>query len=284
MVRFIESFGSATAITVHDNLKANLKRTTTMTSEPYDFNFCFPIRDLESDRLKLTPFIVSTSVCQGGDNQRTQPSKHAEGFIALEPPSYQYLPFGPFNSVEDFMANLYDVRIHPNRGQTLFAVYDKTQVSGETGPGGSPDGALAGVMGYTNTSEAHLTTEIGFVLTFPRFQRTHVTSHAIGLLLHYALDLPSAGGLGLRRVEWRASPLNQASIRAAERMGFKRDGYFRWNWVLPEGKDMGNGLQRRDGDPRMRNVGRDSVIMGICWDDWEDSVKAQVDAVMARTS
>ena len=73
-------------------------------------------------------------------------------------------------------------------------------------------------------------------------------------------------------------------MRAAERMGFKRDGYFRWNWVLPEGKDVGNGLRRRDGDPRVRNVGRDTVVMGICWDDWEDSVRAQVDAVMTRTS
>ena len=149
---------------------------------------------------------------------------------------------------------------------------------------GLADGALAGVMGCTNTSAPHLTAEIGFVLTFTRFQRTHVTSHAIGLLLHYALDVPSAGGLGLRRNEWRASPSNQASIRAAERMGFKRDGYFRWNWVLPEGKEMGNGLQRREGDPRIRNVGRDSLIMSICWDDWEDSARARVDAVMARTS
>jgi len=54
--------------------------------------------------------------------------------------------------------------------------------------------------------------------------------------------------------------------------------------VLPEGKEMGNGLQRREGDPRIRNVGRDSLIMSICWDDWEDSARARVDAVMARTS
>jgi len=82
------------------------------------------------------------------------------------------------------MANIYDVRIHPNQGQTLFAVYGKTQ----TGSGGSgPDGALAGVTGYTNTeSAAHLKAEIGFVLTSAR---THVTSHAIGLLLRWICRL-----------------------------------------------------------------------------------------------
>ena len=41
-------------------LKASLMGTTIMSPGPYDFNFCFPVRDLESDRVKLTPFIVST--------------------------------------------------------------------------------------------------------------------------------------------------------------------------------------------------------------------------------
>ena len=31
----------------------------TMQPEPYDLNFYYPVRDLESSRLKLTPFIVS---------------------------------------------------------------------------------------------------------------------------------------------------------------------------------------------------------------------------------
>jgi len=28
------------------------------TDQPYDVNFCFPVCDLENDRVKLTPFIV----------------------------------------------------------------------------------------------------------------------------------------------------------------------------------------------------------------------------------
>jgi hypothetical protein len=28
-------------------------------AEPYDVNFCFPVKELETDRVKLVPFIVS---------------------------------------------------------------------------------------------------------------------------------------------------------------------------------------------------------------------------------
>ena len=31
----------------------------TINEEPYDVNFCYPVRELESSRVKLTPFIVS---------------------------------------------------------------------------------------------------------------------------------------------------------------------------------------------------------------------------------
>jgi RimJ/RimL family protein N-acetyltransferase len=175
----------------------------------------------------------------------------------------------------------YDTELHPNKGIAMFAVYDKTGVAAT----GDPEGVLAGIMGYTNTSAPNLSTEIAWVLTSPRFQRTHVTSHAIGLLLHYALDLPSDGGLGLRRVEWRTSTLNEGSLRAAERMGFKRDGHFRWAMVLPQSAGKtGNGRPRRAGDPREDNAGRDTVSLAVCWDEWEDSVKDQVNAVMERTN
>ncbi|PFH45122.1 hypothetical protein AMATHDRAFT_71982 [Amanita thiersii Skay4041] len=50
------------------------------------------------------------------------------------------------------------------------------------------------------------------------FQRTRVTSNAVGLLLPYCLDVPSAEGLGLRRVVWQASVLNSKSVKVANRM------------------------------------------------------------------
>lgn len=192
---------------------------------------------------------------------------------------YQHLPFGPFESVGQFVDTFVEGRVRSNPALILFAVYDKTKATPS-----NVDGELAGAIGLLNTSTANLSTEIGFVLMLPAFRRTHVTSNAIGLLLRYTLNLPAAGGLGLRRVVWMASQVNEPSIRAAERMGFKREAVLRWALVLPEGKEQGNGRERRKGDPKENQVGRDTVVLGICWDDWEKGGREQVDAIMARTT
>ncbi|KNZ77259.1 hypothetical protein J132_05969 [Termitomyces sp. J132] len=213
------------------------------SGDSYDINFCFPVRDLENERLKLTPFIVSI-----------------------------------FQRLRSFSRHLIS-RIQPSQGCVLFAIYDKTKAS-ETG---NPDGSLAGVIGLSDTSIAHLRAEVAFVMISPLFQRTHVATNAVGLLLHYALDLPSEGGLGLRRMTWKANPLNAASIKVAERMGFVKEGNLRWDWVLPDGKDSGgNGRDRRMGDPRPDALGRDTVVLGLCWDEWEDFARVRVDEAMAR--
>jgi len=39
-------------------LKAKRSMSTTPPSQPYDVNFCYPVRELENERVKLTPFIV----------------------------------------------------------------------------------------------------------------------------------------------------------------------------------------------------------------------------------
>lgn len=75
----------------------------------------------------------------------------------------------------------------------------------------------AGLIGLKNTSEGELSTEIGWLVTLPQFQRTHVTTHAIGLLLLWAFD-----ELGMDRVQWYTDERNERSLRAAERMGFVR--------------------------------------------------------------
>jgi len=152
-------------------------------------------------------------------------------------------------------------------------------------------------MGFLNTSPANLSTEVGFAIILPPFQRTHVTSNAIGLLLQYALDPPSdssdgdgsisfgreqrggRGGLGLRRVQWQANSLNTASIRAAERMGFKHEAVLRWDRVLREGREkgkVGNGREVSD------DIGRDTIMLSLCWDDWEGGGREKVLGVMER--
>ncbi|KAJ7794753.1 hypothetical protein B0H14DRAFT_3093722 [Mycena olivaceomarginata] len=203
---------------------------------PHDVNFCFPVPpNLQNDRVKLVPFI---------------PSEHADAFFAVagaHPELFTYLTFG----AQDFVTTVIEQRIQPDRGIVLFAVFD-TSVAGA-----APQ--LAGTIGLLDTSAANLRTEVGFVITLPRFQRTHVTSNAAGLLLQWALETPEAGGLGLRRVAWKANVHNAGSVRVAER---EIEG--------------GNGGGIRGGDPKPRSLGRDTVFLSLCWDDWEAGARESV--------
>ena len=79
-----------------------------------------------------------------------------------------------------------------------------------------------------NASMMNLSVEIGYVI-LPAFQRTFVTTNAIGTLLKICLDVPSEGGIGFRRVVWTAD--NDASLKTAERMGFKYEGWMWWTWA-----------------------------------------------------
>lgn len=219
--------------------------------------FCFPIPAvLESERVKLVTFDLAV---------------HAKLLAAASSDArdYDFFPIGPFKDDEECIASLQKL-LQDTNGITMFAVYDKTK----------EEGAFAGLTGYVETSAQDLVTEI-FVLIAPAFQRTHVTSNAIGILLKYALDLDS---LGLRRVTWQASTANAASIKAAERMGFRKEGVLRWRKVWPESKSRGaNGTPVRKGDPREDALGRDTVVLSICWDDWEGGVRAHVEKTMVRT-
>ncbi|KAJ7494730.1 acyl-CoA N-acyltransferase [Mycena galericulata] len=217
-----------------------------------DVNFQYPIPEsgLESSRVKLTPYLPNTH----GDVFFAQISEHPELSrwlpITLTPPVVQGLYADPKS--------------------IMFAVIDKTR--GE-------QGRFAGVIGLFYTSSQNLSTEIGPVICFPEFQRTFVTSNAIGILLKYALDLPKDGGLGLRRVQWMAHPLNTASVRAAERMGMKLEGTLRWTWVLPSGKEG-----KQAGEGRGEGLGRDSVLLATYWDDWENGGREEVEKILERTS
>ncbi|KAJ3925484.1 MAG: acyl-CoA N-acyltransferase [Lentinula lateritia] len=230
-----------------------------------DDNFCFPIPEgLETEKLGLVPFV---------------PSLHAS-IIAqcTDTATWHYLPFGPFPTAQALVEGFYEKRIHPNSGDTLFVGYDKTQTQNQNQ--GKAEGTPAGICGYVYTSPSDLYTEL-FVLVFPGYRGTHVASHMVGLLMRYALDLPSLGGLGLRRVQWSANVHNHGSIGLARKMGFRVEGVRRWARVLEVDKgEGGNGVERRKGDPRGECPGRDTVGLAICWDEWEEGGRERVEGIL----
>ncbi|KZV67512.1 acyl-CoA N-acyltransferase [Peniophora sp. CONT] len=234
--------------------------------DPYNFNFSFPVdfARLETDRVALQPFIPRIHAPLYFE----QVSKHA----SLE----EWLPFRT-DTLEFFLTLLENWRRDP--GNVLFAVIDKGRPSQDPR---IPDGGFAGVIGLFYTSASTLSTEIGPVMTFPDFQRSHVTSNAVGLLLRYTLEVPNKGGLGLRRVQWKANPLNVASTKAATRMGFKQEAILRWSFPLHDEKKVGHGRPLREGDPLPSKPGRDSALLAITCEDWEAGGRELVQTLLDR--
>jgi RimJ/RimL family protein N-acetyltransferase len=227
--------------------------------DPYDINFSLPIREpsLESDRVKLTPFI---------------PALHAQKYwdqATQSPEIYHFLSIKP-KTIDEFLFFL-ETRIRSDPNFTFFAILDKDR-----------GGTLAGAIGLINTETVNLSTEIGFVTIFPAYQRTYVTSNAVGILLRYCLELPNAPrpGLGLRRVQWVAHSFNLPSHNAAVRMGFRHEGTLRWHWVLLEGQE-GNGSSLREGDPS-KGPARDNKFLSFCADDWENGGRQHVERAINR--
>ncbi|EJD05019.1 acyl-CoA N-acyltransferase [Fomitiporia mediterranea MF3/22] len=225
----------------------------------FDPNFVFPVRNLETARVKLTPF---------------NPELHAKEFFEQVKPHPElfrfYFNVSPPTSVEDFVDNFFESKMHKVETNATFAVFDKTGKSSRESP------RLAGMISLIYTNTTHQFCEIGYVMTFPKFQRTYVTSNAVGLLLHYCLELPAhlakgeqkyGPGLGLRRVQWQADSQNSPSIRCAKRIGFKWEGIIRWTLILLEGKGGSPPSAERAG--LHPGDGRHNAILSMCWDDWE---------------
>lgn len=164
----------------------------------------------------------------------------------------------------DFEREVWE-KIKASPADCLFVIHDKF-----TGPKADDSVNIAGLISLTGTNPQNAVTEMG-VLVFPEFHRTHVATNAIGLLLQWTLDSPSAGGLGLRRVEWKTHVDNAASQRTALRMGFESEGICRWERVISHGKNglSVEGLEKRNGTEG-GPPGRHTAIYSIVWDEWDD--------------
>ncbi|KZT61416.1 hypothetical protein CALCODRAFT_553136 [Calocera cornea HHB12733] len=247
----------------------------------YNANFVFPVRPLSSNKLALHPFIPALHLPLF--------QKHA----SVHPGMFAYLPFGPLPTLQS-AAELYLKRVESDPHSTWFCVVDLTRppatatdLSSEDNDDGSMSpseiekdwhGSFAGIIGLLSASASQSQAEIGYLLILPPYQRTHVTTHACSLLLLYLLDPPSRGGLGLRRVQWKANAANERSVRAAERLGFAREAVLRWAMVLPQGKE---GLDPPPGEEGT-GKGRHTVMLGLCWDDWEAGGREKVEALIRR--
>ena len=222
--------------------------------------FHFPIHAISNDRVKLIPLDID---------------RHVRSFFRdsiSHPELYAHMPLGPFESVTDLMDQfLVESNSHilsfSNPESFAFAIIDKTRSASPE----DSEGELAGTVSFIRTSPIHLSTEIGFIVILPPYQRTHVATNAVGLALQYALGSTEDDGLGLRRVHWQASTANPASAKLAVKMGFERVGLTPWHMRFVNGKEngkIGNGREPPPGtDPR--DLWRDTLSFTLAWDKWE---------------
>jgi RimJ/RimL family protein N-acetyltransferase len=127
--------------------------------------------------------------------------------------SWYYLPYGPFDSKEDFLRWLHG---HAATADPMaFAIVDRSS------------GRALGITTLMSIVPQHGVIEIGHIWLSPRLQRTRQATEAIFLQARYAFD-----ELGNRRLEWKCDAANAPSRRAADRFGFRFEGVFRQHRVI----------------------------------------------------
>ncbi|KAL7410027.1 hypothetical protein BDY24DRAFT_401164 [Mrakia frigida] len=248
--------------------------------ELYDFNFCLtsqPIRVLEGEGrfVRLEPFVPSVH------------SKQLFEEAHKNPELFQWMPTDMWTSLSDQL-KWTEHWIRGNQANICYAIFD-------TKPGPN-EGRLAGMISLINSSQADLITELGWVLVLPHSQRSHVLTHTVSLLLDIAFALPSEGGYGLRRVEWRANALNLPSVNAAIRLGMRNEtpNTIKGHRLLLPGK-LGS-LPGRAGDVGWKDGGaadeakpnatgnwsRSTNLLAITYDDWLAGGKERLDGMLVR--
>ena len=139
------------------------------------------------------------------------PFTHAKNLFELlhtNNSSWTYLPYGPFDTYEDFYFWLMGMA---NSDDTfLYTILD------------TESERPLGIAGYSKITPKHGVIEVGHLHFSSLLKKTPAATEAMYLMMHNAFE-----NLGYRRYEWKCDSLNQPSRNAALRLGFKFEGLFR---------------------------------------------------------
>lgn len=121
--------------------------------------------------------------------------------------SWTYLPYGPFDNLASYAA--WADSVSHSTDSYFYAIVD------------SKRGRAVGVACYQRIKREIGSVEVGHVHYSPQLQRTPAATEAMILMMQRVFEL------GYRRYEWKCDALNEASCRAARRLGFTFEGIFR---------------------------------------------------------
>lgn len=134
-------------------------------------------------------------------------SLFAANSIDVTGSGWTYLPYGPFDSFEDYRDWLTANCL--GNDPMFFAIIDQ------------PKGQAAGVASYLRITPGSGSIEVGHIHFSPLLKRSLAATEAMFLLMRRAFEL------GYRRYEWKCDSLNSASRTAAQRLGMSFEGIFR---------------------------------------------------------
>ncbi|PIE10868.1 MAG: GNAT family N-acetyltransferase [Rhodobacterales bacterium] len=126
-------------------------------------------------------------------------------------PDWDYLPYGPFDSVQSF--RLWLVQTCLDRDPLFYAILK--------------EGRPLGIAALMRIEPEHGVIEVGHIHHAPALQGSPATTEAMALLMAHVFD-----DLGYRRYEWKCDAANARSRAAALRLGFQEEGTFRQHLVL----------------------------------------------------
>jgi RimJ/RimL family protein N-acetyltransferase len=155
---------------------------------------------------------------------------------------WTYLPYGPFPDREAMCRWLSSIAA--SQDPLFYTVYSRA-LERKVG--------MASIMSIVPAAGR---AEVGHIWYSPVAQKTRVNTEVTFLFLRYLFD-----DLGYRRVEWKCDNANEASKRAALRMGFQYEGLFRKHLIV-KGKN------------------RDTAWFAIIDDDWP-AIRANFEAYLS---
>ena len=125
---------------------------------------------------------------------------------------WTYLPYGPFAGFDEYCRWLEPASRSDD--PLYFAIIDlRTQTA-------------TGVASYLRIDPGSGSIEVGHIALSPALQRTTAFTEAMFLMMRWAFSC------GYRRYEWKCNALNQASRRAALRLGLSYEGVFRQSGIV----------------------------------------------------
>ncbi|MCG7338684.1 GNAT family N-acetyltransferase [Staphylococcus sp. ACRSN] len=145
-------------------------------------------------------------------------------------PNWTYLPDEQPQNYKQFQA--YIEQKMASQDPYFFAVVDKQ------------NNEAIGILSLLRINPKNASIEVGHIHFSNKLKRSRIATEVHFLLAEYVFET-----LGYRRYEWKCDSLNQPSIKAAQRLGFKYEGTFR-NHVI------------------YKNRNRNTVWLSMLSEDW----------------